>query len=129
MKKSKKSNSIPRLNKARERFDRWRSERRHQRERIPEKLWRQAAELAKTYGINRTARTLGLQYDKLKERAEAGAALSAAKFVEMAPGMGAFMGGSVIEVERPSGAKLRIELRGESLDIDMLMRSFLEGRV
>ena len=48
----------------------WRQQRRP-RARIPEELWRGAAQLARTHGINRTARALRLDYYSLKERATA----------------------------------------------------------
>ena len=36
---------------------------------IPEELWREAAQLASAYGINRTARALRLDYYSLQKRA------------------------------------------------------------
>ena len=53
----------------RRRFELWRRTRRG-RGRIPEKLWTSAAKLAGTYGLCRTARTLGLDYNALKRRVE-----------------------------------------------------------
>ena len=132
MKKSKKLgklDKIPRLDRARERFERWRQRRKHIRERIPDGLWLLATELAEAYGINRTARVLGLQYDKLKERVSERAEVSGVKFVEVAPAEGVpFGAGSVVELERAGGAKLRIQFSGGSLDVAALVGSFLESR-
>jgi len=52
---------------ARQRFERWRTTRRG-RGRIPEGLWMSAVKLASAYGLCRTARTLGLDYNALKKR-------------------------------------------------------------
>ena len=52
---------------ARQRFERWRATRRG-RGRIPERLWMSAVKLASAYGLCRTARTLGLDYNALKKR-------------------------------------------------------------
>ena len=38
--------------------------------RLPQHLWSLAAELAREYGISRTARTLRLEYNGLKKRLE-----------------------------------------------------------
>ena len=58
-----------RVEAVRRRFELWRRTRRG-RARIPEKLWTSAAKLAATYGVCRTARTLGLDYNALKQRLE-----------------------------------------------------------
>ena len=51
-------------------LEHWRQ--RHRRgARIPEELWRAAAELAGAHGINRTARALRLDYYSLQKRAVA----------------------------------------------------------
>ncbi len=52
---------------ARQRFERWRATRRG-RGRIPDRLWMSAVKLASAYGLCRTARTLGLDYNALKKR-------------------------------------------------------------
>ena len=50
-----------------ERLGRWRQGRKRG-DRIPATLWVEAAELASRYGVNRTARVLGLDYYHLKKR-------------------------------------------------------------
>jgi hypothetical protein len=49
----------------RERFEKWRSTHKA-RSRFPEHLWYLAAKLAREYGLNRTAHTLRLDYNCLK---------------------------------------------------------------
>ena len=53
------------LEAVRRRFELWRSTRQG-RGRIPERLWKSAVKLAAAYGLCRTARTLGLDYNALK---------------------------------------------------------------
>jgi hypothetical protein len=56
----------PRLQAARRRMELWRK-RRQGRVRIPQRLWTSAVKRAATYGLSRTAQTLGLNYTALKE--------------------------------------------------------------
>ncbi len=110
---------------------RWRQQHRP-RTRISEQLWRQAAELARSHGINRTARALRLDYYSLKKHVTA-AARSAERlpeFVEFPPGgLAASRPECLIEIEDPSGAKLRIHLHGGNLpEIAALARVFRESR-
>ncbi len=61
--RSRKTQAIPaRLEAGRRRFERWRRIRKGH-SRIPEPLWTSAAKLAGAYGLCRTARTLGLDYN------------------------------------------------------------------
>jgi len=108
----------------------WRQ--RHRRgARIPEELWREAAELASAHGINRIARALRLDYYSLQKRAAAAAVSGtrAPEFVELLPGgIPAPRPECLIEVEEPGGAKLRIHLQGGAFpDIAALTRGFREG--
>jgi hypothetical protein len=57
------------MEQARQRLERWRSTRAH-RSPIPEHLWTRAVELARQHGICATARTLRLDYTRLKTRLE-----------------------------------------------------------
>ncbi len=59
--------AAPRLEELQRRFDAWRSTGRKGR-RIPEELWASATRLAREFGINRVARTLGLDYVSVKRR-------------------------------------------------------------
>jgi len=119
------------LSRAQRRIEQWRT-RRRPRTRIPEELWREAAQLACAHGINRTARALRLDYYALKKRAAATARSGerAAEFVEILPGgLSAPRPECMIELEDVSGAKMRIHLQGGDLpDVAALARGFREGR-
>ena len=122
---------FPAFSRLQRKFAHWR-QRRRPRTRIPEELWRAAAELACAQGINRTARALRLDYYSLKKRAAAtaGSGVRAPEFVELlSGGMPAPRPECLIEVEEPGGAKLRIHLQGgEFPDVAALTRGFREGR-
>jgi hypothetical protein len=86
---------------------------------IPEPLWAAAAELARSYGVCRTAQVLRLEYKKLKRltAGEAGGkpvrrrrAPAPATFMELAP-LPTAAAECVIELEGPRG-KLRIQWKG-----------------
>lgn len=61
----------PVLEKLRQRFKDWRQSGRKGRK-IPEEMWREAAGLAREHGVNRVARSLGLDYSGLKQRMNEG---------------------------------------------------------
>lgn len=119
------------LSRAQREIEQWRRQHRP-RARIPEELWREAAELAGVHGINRTARALRLDYYSLKKRAAAAAGPDerAPQFVEILPGgLPASRPECTIEVEDASGAKMRIHLQGGDFpDVAALARAFREGR-
>lgn len=117
----------------RRRFEHWRSTRR-QPCRIPPPLWKAAVRCATKYGIHRVVCALGLDYNSLKRRvmATAGAAATPSHppaFVELVPPGRNGPAECIVEVERPGGARLRIELRGSGIpDLAELARRFsVEG--
>ena len=59
-----------RLERLRQRFERWRGRRKSVRARIPAPLWDSAVALAHVCGIHRTSKTLRLEYYSLKKRVE-----------------------------------------------------------
>ena len=63
--------AVPVLEKLRRRFEDWRQSGRKGRK-IPEEMWREAAELASEHGVNRVARSLGLDYNGVKQRMDEG---------------------------------------------------------
>jgi hypothetical protein len=103
--------------------------------RIPDWLWRWAAEVAAHSGVSRTATTLKLDYNGLRRRVaeETTPAPPLAKsrlaggFLELDPGSIATCCQCTIEFEKPCGSRLRIELRGSAPDIESLSRSFWES--
>ena len=121
------------LSRVQRKIAQWRGGRRG-RTRIPEELWRAAAELASAHGINRIARALRLDYYSLKERAAAAArsGVRSPEFVELLPGglpaSPLSRPECLIEVEDPGGAKLRIHLQGGAFpDVAALTRVFRES--
>ncbi len=111
----------------RRRFEEWRGEPRRSR-RIPEDLWRAAADVAGENGVWRTARALGLNGHELKERLlatrKAGGS-TASPFVELSPPAMAAGAECVVEFEDCSGTRLRIRLPGWIVpDLVALAREF-----
>jgi hypothetical protein len=126
------------LAKAARRFQTWRENR--TRRRIPEELWKTAAELATEYGVSRTARALRVQYYDLQKRIagpapvrlsseEPGSAVTTPSFVEILTAAPAPPTECVVELENGSGAKMRIQVKGLGVpDVAALSRLFLEPR-
>ncbi|MGH7592524.1 MAG: hypothetical protein ACRELE_01525 [Gemmatimonadales bacterium] len=113
------------LQRLQQRFAQWRGAKRGWA-RIPAQLWSAAVDSAAKYGVYRTARSLGLDYQQLKRSsasmprpvkvvAKTAVAVKSAHFVELpAPTMlGA--GGCVVEMENGRGGKLRVQLKGGDL--------------
>lgn len=125
-------------------FKRWRRWR-PARTRIPVELWQLALELADRHGINRTAVALRIGYYCLKKRLSQSSAGESARpssggvklalsrrsqpeFVELPPVVGTTGSGECwLEFEKPSGARLRVSLKGQSLaNLCQLGRDFWE---
>jgi hypothetical protein len=127
-----KKQAIPsRLESARRRFQRWRRSRKVGA-RIPEPLWAAAVKLAQAYGIHRTARVLGLDYNSVKQRLEKQSAsrppqrprTGVAAFVELAASPRMVVEECLLELEDAEGAKMRIHLKGVAAgDLTALSRS------
>jgi hypothetical protein len=105
------------LARAKQGFDRWRRGRKR-RGRIPDRLWRMAAEAASIHGVYATARELRLNPTKLKEQLHALAPSQASHqtphFVEI-PWMGATpVPECILEAEDELGRKLRVHLKGSA---------------
>lgn len=114
----------------RRRFDRWRDTR-DGRRRIPQGLWMSAVKAAGRYGLNPTARALGLDYYSLKKHVEAAASCGGpdrreeAGFIEVTPVASVGVAECSLELEHPRGAKLRVHLKGmPAPDLAALSRSF-----
>lgn len=103
--------------------------------RIPDWLWKWAAEVAGLHGVSQTATTLKLNYNNLKRRlAEKTAAvplrrecMPADGFVELPPASLAMSCQCSIEFEKPCGSRLRMELTGSMPDLAALARGFWES--
>lgn len=121
------------LEPVRESFRAWRETKR-QGERIPERLWEQATELAREHGVYPVCRALGLDFVVLRERAGEQRALgrreaTARGFVELPREVtGARRGGCVVELAKANGTRMRIELEeAGSVDWARLKEAFLGG--
>ncbi len=129
--RSRTTQVIPaRLEAGRRRFERWRKTRKGH-SRIPEPLWTSAVKLAGAYGLCRTARMLGLDYNALKKRINSADPQDSSgqepttAFVELVPPQRACLPECIVELEDPRGAKMRIHLKGaEAPDLAALSRGF-----
>ena len=137
-----------RLERLRQRFERWRGRRKSARARIPEPLWNSAVALAHVCGIHRTSKTLRLEYYSLKKRVEKDLAARRGRVTSLAvAAAGAGEAGSpvgptflelpaawpvggecTVELEEVGGAKMRIHLKGFAApDVAALSRSFWDS--
>lgn len=109
-----------------ERFSEWRR-RRIRGERIPEPLWAAAVGLVPRVGLCRTATVLKLDYYALKKRCDHKVSAKP-KFVELpVVAASAATPECLIELEDSSGAKMRIHLKGDAVDIGQLTSAFWSG--
>jgi hypothetical protein len=116
----------PDLERGRSRFQAWRRQRKAGG-RIPQALWAMATRLAITHGVSRTAAVLGLDYYRLKERAEVAASepqSSGPAFVELtSPVLVAKQ--CRFELDNGAGATMRVHLVGyDAAEVEALSRSF-----
>ena len=123
---SKREQLPPDLMRGQSRFQAWRGQRKAGG-RIPEALWAMATRLAKAHGVGRTAAALGLDYYRLKQRAEAAPGeprSSGPAFVELAPPV-MVAKKCRLELDNGSGATMRVQLVGyDAADVEALSRSF-----
>jgi hypothetical protein len=124
----------PRVESVRLRLERWRRNRKH-RSPIPEELWASAAELAGKYGLAKTARALRLDYYSLKERLGPGnqpispEAKTQPAFVELVPQAPAAISECTVELEDPTGTRMRVQIKGTALpDLTGLSDAFWRAR-
>jgi hypothetical protein len=133
MKNRSKSDVPARMVRGRERFDKFRKKHKGYR-RLPESLWSAAVKLAQTYGVNRTARTLRLDYSGLKKRLESTVsdtpsdAAPGLKFIELLPSELTAAAECALECRRPDGTTIRIHLKGPQLpDLAALSHTLWNG--
>jgi len=125
--KGNDSNPLPLpLERAAERFQRWRKARRRGTP-IPERLWTVAVEMAAVYGVCKTASTLKLDYYCLKRRLSESTLAEAVPppaFLELPAAPLAAASECIIDCENSVGARMRIHLKGMTLpDLAALGRS------
>lgn len=103
------------MEQARQQLEQWRSTHRP-RSRIPDTLWTTAAEVARQYGLYRTAHTLRLDYMRLKQRVQPAScdsktAVELPAFLELMPPTGSPIPECVVELEGARG-RMRIHMKG-----------------
>ncbi|HXJ74474.1 MAG TPA: hypothetical protein VNM37_16605 [Candidatus Dormibacteraeota bacterium] len=125
----------PQLQSLAQRLKAWRSAR-VPGQRIPEELWKAAAELARVHGLSRTATALHLSYYDLQRRLSGSRAprrprVSLTHFVELAPPTvpAAVHEQGTLEVVQSSGARLTLRLPNASpKDLLPMVQLFLRRR-
>ena len=122
---------VARMERVRQRLERWRGTRAHARSPIPDDLWAAAVTLARQHGLYQTARAVRLDYGALKahlEAADHAARVGAAPtFVELAPPTPRGAGECVIEIAG-AGATVSIRVPGLTLaDLATLSRTLAGG--
>lgn len=122
----------PQIQALRQRLDRWR-ETSKPGMRIPDSLWSGAVDLAREFGVHRTAKALRLNYDTLKKRlaetspdTDGTASSERSAFVELFTAQQVSNHRCLVELENPHGAKMRIHLDSiEAAGLGALAQSFL----
>lgn len=121
-----------RVSRVKVQVDRWRSKRRRCSP-MPERLWNEAAQLARELGIHRIKCALGLNYGTLKKRVQKSGDPERAEAPVAAPGFVEWRGsellgparGAVVEVHDVFGGRLTIQLgAGSDLDVAGLVDAF-----
>ena len=127
----RKLGEVPvRLAGVQQRFSAWRRAR-TRGQRIPERLWKAAAQLASEFGVNRTAKLLKVDYYHLKKHLDRHAASSKASpsFLELPPVSFSPASECVIEFEDALGASMRVHLKGTEMPDLLSTGPQLLGRV
>jgi len=112
-----------------QKIEQWRNQKPRTRA-MPEELWEQASEAARTLGVGRVSKALKLGYATLRQRSGAAgvrdkpsrqartAPVASGEFVELSgfPSVGSLPGVEmvVVEVAAPDGTRLTIRLKGST---------------
>jgi len=103
------------------------------RSRLPEALWAAAVKVARQRGLFRTARTLRLDYARLKKRVQgrqhpaAQTASAPAAFVELLAPAGSLGADSLIVLESARGGRMRIQMKLTAAQAATLMQAWWEA--
>ncbi|MCH7916722.1 MAG: hypothetical protein IIC50_01910 [Planctomycetes bacterium] len=104
----------------RQQFERWRSQHKPYTH-IPEPLWSLATELAREFGLNRTASMMRLDYYGLKKRLErpglddTSPATDGPSFLELLPVQATPAVECTIECQNAAGTQIRIQFKSQDL--------------
>jgi hypothetical protein len=113
-------------------FEHWRQTRRHPGERFPQALWDQAVTLAATLPPARVAKQLRLRLIDLKKQMAAPPAAPSLPlgFVEVpsAPARPQPAVATQLELSRADGTRLCLHTPLGTLELEALVRAFVEGR-
>ena len=95
--------------------------------RIPEALWASAVRVASEHGVDPAARQLGLNAESLTKRVEAAkravpTPAARGSFIELLPP--GCRRECDVELQTPSGSKLRIVIKGDGVDVAGLIERF-----
>ena len=119
--KHRSQSQVPaKLADGRQQFERWRSQHKPYTH-IPEPLWALATELAREFGLNRTASMMRLDYYGLKKRLErpglddTSPATDGPSFLELLPVQATPAVECTIECQNAAGTQIRIQLKGRDL--------------
>jgi hypothetical protein len=128
---SREKTAIPDdLLQLKQRLEEWRSTQ-TSRSRLPETFWAEAVEMAQRYGLHPTAKALRMDYMRLKKRLSPEKCRQSVPrsappaFVELlSPAAG--LGECVVELE-PASGKMRVAMKGMTLDWGGLLRAWREA--
>ena len=122
----------PGLEEVKRQFEHWRETRRT-RSPIPNDLWTSAVSLAKEHSICKIAKTLRLDYNKLKRRVQAEQAQEPPQpdhsFIELEFTSSLPRTEYLLETEDRHGSKLKMQLKGPGLPdpLEILSRFWSKG--
>jgi hypothetical protein len=116
-------------------FEHWRRTRSHPSERIPKRLWKQAAALARVLPYSRVAQHVRVSPSDLKKHmatphdSKPVTSPSSPRFVEVppTPAWPAAIQTMEIEMERPDGVRLHVRCPDSTSSVAALVQAFLEG--
>jgi hypothetical protein len=113
-------------------FEHWRQTRSHPAERIPKRLWKQAAALARVLPYSRGAQHVRVSPSDLKKHMATprhSKPATSPRFVEVPPrpACSAATQGMEMELERLDGARLRVRCPESTSSVTALVQAFLEG--
>ena len=112
-------------------FEQWRRTRSHPSERIPQRLWKQAAALSRVLPYSRVAQHVRVSPSDLKKHMatpRASKSATSPRFVEV-PTLSARSSTTQVmemELERPDGARLRLRCPESASSVTAWVRAFLE---
>jgi len=112
-------------------FEHWRRTRSHPSERIPQRLWKQAAALARVLPYSRVAQHVRVSPSDLKKHMATprdSRSAPSPRFVEVppTPAWPPATQALEVELERPDGARLRLRCPASTSPVTALVRAFLE---